>query len=291
MSGAAKGDMPAGLRLHPLFPFEIIDAMLERGPHPRPDEGRPGVIGPIASLFDWLDGLPTAFVEMAFFPRGDLPETLQPESLEVVRMRAAVPRLSDLFGSGAAASTKYVLEFGPTTVLRNPEIPFAIVLPRAPTEWEDSVRRMGTAFVVLGTGLSVYDEERVITPDAALGVLARDGGAFPAPDPTIIPGLHAVPLTVSEYNEYQPNSFILDTDVLIAIERFCRAPKPTDEHERTRQLLLNLAYRDVLPGAALSQLYQRGRKRVDEKGGQKRVDRRDVHKHQPSKAPSRPCSN
>ena len=58
----------------------------------------------------------------------------------------------------------------------------------------------------------------------------------------------------------RPLTFVLDTNVLIAMERFCFKPASLgDRAESIRHLLVNIAGRDVLPGPALGQLYQPGR--------------------------------
>lgn len=245
----------------PLFPSEIVDALRARGPQSARDGDRPGVMGPINGVYGWLDVDPTVFVEIAFFPQGDLPEMLLPENWERLRTGARWPLLEKLAAEDVQPDAGYVLEFGPTLVLRNREIPFETVLPAPPKEWADSVHERGTALVVIGSGLAVasHGDDALVAPVEAAGLKAQDGGSYPAPHLTEIPGLHVIPLTVREYRESRPYSFILDTDVLIGIEHFVLDPRSSPESQRIRQLLVNLAYRDVLPGPALSQLYQHGR--------------------------------
>lgn len=245
----------------PLFPTEIADAMRERDALAVPEAERPGVMGPINTAYCWIAGEPAALIEVAFFPQSDLPEMLQPSNWDRLRRGAQWPLLEQLFAEAAEASAGYVLEFGPTLVLRNREIPFETVLPAPPSEWEEAVHERGSALVVIGSGLAVArtGEGGLVAPVEAAGLKARDGGAYPAPQLTEIQGLKVTPLTVREYDESRPYSFILDTDVVIGIERFLLNPRPDRETARIRQLLVNLAYRDVLPGPALSQLYQHGR--------------------------------
>ncbi len=62
----------------------------------------------------------------------------------------------------------------------------------------------------------------------------------------------------------RPVTFVLDADVLIAMQRFCFAPaRLGDKVEAIRQLLINLSGRDVLPGPALAQLSQPSRTKID----------------------------
>jgi hypothetical protein len=78
------------------------------------------------------------------------------------------------------------------------------------------------------------------------------------PDLADIPGLHVVPLnSFRPYNPMTPVTFVLDADVLIALQRYCFAPERLGERvEAIRHLAANLLGRDVLPGPALGQLHQ-----------------------------------
>jgi hypothetical protein len=250
--------------LTPLFPLWIREAHEARGPHPEPEQERPGVMGPIAMTYVWDGRLPVVFVELAFFPGNDLPETLLPESWETWRNRARLSSLNDLAETGFHHSADFCIELGPTVVVRNADIELAMILTAPAGEWEDAVREVGGVMVIVGTGLAVDGSGRVIAPDSAVATLATHTGTFPASTLTGIAGLHTIPLNADQYDETGPKSFILDTDVFIAIERFVLSPKPRREKDPIRDLLLNLAYRDVLPGAALGQIYQPGRRRTDQ---------------------------
>ena len=139
----------------------------------------------------------------------------------------------------------------------------AMILTAPGGEWEDAVREVGGAMVIAGTGLAIDGSGHVIAPDSAVATLATYTGTFSAPPLTGIAGLHTIPLNSDQYDETGPKSFVLDTDVLIGIERFVLSPKPRTENDPIRDLLLNLAYRDILPGAALGQMSQKGRTRAD----------------------------
>lgn len=264
MAATTEPDNPP-LGAVPLFPNDLLEAMRERGAHSAPDGERPGVMGPINGRYGWMETKPALFVEIAFYPQGELPEIVEPRNWEKLRVGAKWSFLEELAAADVEPSSGYVLEFGPTLVLRNREIPFEMVVPEPPIEWEEAVHKAGGALVVIGSGLAVAagDGDAVVAPVEAAGLIARDGGSYPAPHLTEIPGLHVMPLTLHEYHEGRPYSFILDTDVLIGIERFFLAPQPTKERERIRQLLVNLAYRDIVPGPALSQVYQHGRAGFD----------------------------
>ena len=55
----------------------------------------------------------------------------------------------------------------------------------------------------------------------------------------------------------RPVTFVLDTSVLIAMERLCFEPETLGaKAEDVRHLVVNLHGRDVLPGPAVSQLFQ-----------------------------------
>jgi hypothetical protein len=62
----------------------------------------------------------------------------------------------------------------------------------------------------------------------------------------------------------RPVTFVLDTDVLIAMQRLCFAPgRLGGKAEAVRHLVINLLGRDVLPGPALAQLHQPTRTEIE----------------------------
>lgn len=124
------------------------------------------------------------------------------------------------------------------------------------------MQRAGSCLVALGCGLGVTDDSFIVVPEGAAIFVATYGGSFPAPSLDGIPGLHVLPLTTDAYDPRAPSSFVIDSDVLIEIERFCVTPScEGDRVERIRHLLLlNIAYRDLLPGLALAQVHQPGRR-------------------------------
>ena len=128
--------------------------------------------------------------------------------------------------------------------------------------WEASVRRAGSCLVALGCGLGVTDDSFIVVPEGTAFFVATCGGSFPAPSLDDIPGLHVLPLTTDAYDPLAQSSFVIDSDVLIEIERFCVTPScEGDRVERIRHLLLlNIAYRDLLPALALAQVHQPGRR-------------------------------
>jgi hypothetical protein len=77
--------------------------------------------------------------------------------------------------------------------------------------------------------------------------------------------MHVVPVnSLRPYDPMRVQSYVLDTDVLIEIEHFCLDPLRQGKRAHAiRELLVNLAGRDVLPGAALAQLAEPARTRRD----------------------------
>lgn len=140
--------------------------------------------------------------------------------------------------------------------------PYEITLPRPDAEWEEAVRANGSCVVVFGTGFGSDDETGVVgIPSTAAAVTAAYAVSRSVPELSGIPGLHVVPLnSLRPYSPMRPLTSVLDTNVLIAMERFCFKPASLgDRAESIRHLLVNIVGRDVLPGPALGQLYQPGR--------------------------------
>jgi hypothetical protein len=120
-----------------------------------------------------------------------------------------------------------------------------LLLPTPEPAWEASAQRAGSCLVALGCGLGVTDDSFIVVPEGTAFFVATCGGSFPAPSLDDIPGLHVLPLTTDAYDPLAQSSFVIDSDVLIEIERFCVTPsREGDRVERIRHLLLNIAYAD-----------------------------------------------
>jgi hypothetical protein len=251
--------------LRPLFP---VDEVREAGAGgaPLPDEPRRGHVWPVAVLFCYLEQRPAIAVELAFYPVDDLPEPLADESWAHYRNELG---LAPFAGAGSLRDTAdgpWHVDFGPHTFVSNPPLSFQIIAPRPDAEWEDAVEANGSCAVVLGTGLASGDETGAVAiPSTAAAVTAAYAGSRAVPELAEIPGLHVVPRnSIRPYDPMRPVTFVLDADVLIAMQRFCFAPaRLGDKVEAIRQLLINLSGRDVLPGPALAQLYQPSRTKID----------------------------
>ena len=223
-----------------------------------PDVSRPGIVWPIEVAYEYPNDAPAAFVEMAFVPKGDHPEPLSSELWADCRRRFGLPSLMD--NPRPVDPTRYVAEFGPSMVVRSSAKPFCLVLPPPPAAWENAVRQTGSCLIAVGKGLGYLDNAAIAVPDDTSVFIATCGASTPAPPLTEIPKLHVLPRTTVECDPLGPCTFLLDTDVLIAIERFCCSPHRLGARLASiRDLALNLAYRDVLPGLALAQMYECGR--------------------------------
>jgi hypothetical protein len=248
-----RPDNPEAFRF--LFPADQVRAA-KIGAAPPADEPRDGHVWPIAAVLG-LDEQPTVMIEMAFFPAGDLPEPMAPESWTKYCEDAGLAPFVGEASLHAAPGEVWRVDFGPHMYLTNPARPYEMSLARPEAKWEEAVRAHGSCSVVLGTGFGVDDESGAVAiPKNAAAVTPRYVGSRPVPELLDIPGLHVVPVnSFQPYDPKRPVTFILDTDVLIDMERFCFEPaKLGDRAERIRYVLVNLAGRDVLPGPALAQL-------------------------------------
>jgi hypothetical protein len=240
---------------------DLLRSVAQRQP---PDLSIPrhGFAGPVAVIYRHLAGRPVAFIEFGFTPKGDVPEPLSTDLWDGLLQRFALPQLGsqDL---DYPFIRDHRIEFGPFTILLEPDR-MGLLLPTPDPSWEASVRRAGSCLIVMGIGLRRAADGRIGVPSDAAGFIAAYGGALSAPPLDQLPGLHLLPLTGGRFDPLGFYSFVLDTDVLIEIERFCLAPnRPRQRTELVRHLLMNLAYRDLLPGIALAQVFQRGRRSSD----------------------------
>lgn len=268
-----RGEIGPGASIHlpdhlrPLFPADAINRA--RSDFPPPDEGvaRHGVIYAIDGLLLEVDGIPLVLVELGFFPPGELPEPLSPESWDSFRDQTQLPVIGPRDALRPLPPPRCVIEFAPLVVIRDIQEHFQFRLPPPDQEWEAMVRRLGRCTVVIGTGMGYSDgtdQQALAIPASCSSVLAEYRGSFSVPLLTDIPGLHVIPLSGEDYDPLTPATYLLDTDVLIDIERFCYSPASLGHRlEPVRQLLINVVDRDVLPGLALSQLHQPSRRRSD----------------------------
>jgi len=253
-----KGDdVGPSTSLAPLFPIEEFREMAA-GLASAPHDGRRGQLWPVAALTG-IGEQPMIAVEMGFYPIGGLPEPLADESWAMFREELSLAPFAGASSLGAALDGLWHVEFGPHMHVRNAVRPYEITLPRPDPEWEDAVRTHGSCIVVLGTGLRSEDEAGAIGISSnAAAVAAAYAGSRSIPALAEIPGLHVVPLnSLRPYDQMRPVTYLLDADVLIAIERFCfKHDRRGDRGEAIRHLMVNLSGRDVLPGPALAQLQQ-----------------------------------
>jgi len=151
--------------------------------------------------------------------------------------------------------------------------------PRPEAAWEEALQASGSCAVVLGTGIGVDDETGAVGIPATAAVLAAtDAGSWAVPELADIPGLHVVPLnSFRPYDAMRPVTFVLDTSVLIAMQRFCFAPERLGtKAEDMRHVVMNLLGRDVLPGPALSQLLQPTRTSTQTRAAQEALSAFDL---------------
>jgi hypothetical protein len=253
----APGSSHDARLLDPLFPVNDVREAAADCP-PLRDEPQPGRVWPIAALYGFGQD-PIAMVEMAFLPIAGLPKPLANESWATFRAELGLAAFAGASSLSGVPDGAWQVDFGPHMYVSNRARRHEIVLPRPDSEWEDAVRVGGSCVVVFGTGFGSDDMIGAVgIPSAAAAVAAAYGGSRSVPELSEIPGLHVVPAnSLRPYEPMRPTTFVLDTDVLIAMERFCFEPKgPADKREAIRHLLVNLSGRDVLPGPAVSQLYQ-----------------------------------
>ncbi len=226
-----------------------------------PDDHRQGHVWPIAALTG-LDERPIVAVEMAFYPIGRPPEPLADQSWTKYREELGLTPFAGAASLRAAPDDIWQVEFGPHMHVSSTARPYEITLPHPDAEWEEAVRAHGSCVVVFGTGLGSDEETGAVGISSnAAAVTAKYAGSRSVPTLLEIPGLQVVPVnSLRPYDQMRPTTYVLDADVLIAIERFCFSPhKLGASRDAVRHLMVNLVGRDVLPGPALAQLHQPSR--------------------------------
>lgn len=237
----------------PLFPVEDVRSATA-GRAALDGAARHGDVSPIAAFYGFAGDRPVVAVELAFYPIGDAPEFLADESWLGYRQKFALTPLGE-----SAREDGWRLEFGPHAVVSNPARRFQLVLPRPDAGWEAAAAGYGSCSLVLGSGLCVdHETGTVAMPRSAATLVAAYAGSWPIPDLTDIPGLHVVCMnSFRPYNPMRPVTFVLDADVVIAMQRLCFEPERLGKKaEAVRHIAANLLGRDLLPGPALGQLHQ-----------------------------------
>ncbi len=250
------------IELRPLFPVEAV-AEAASGRLRRSRDPRDGYVWPIEALFLDLD-YPLAVVELAFWPMNGIPEPLASESWEKFRDGLGLPAFTGPSSFRQDPDGAWKVEFGPHMLLTHERRSFQVRVRRPDEEWEQAVRSLGSCRVLFGSGFAVDDAAGALSVgSAAAAVSPVYAGSFEVPDLSEIGDLHVVPVNrLRPYHPLRACSFVLDTDVLIEIQHFCAEPSRTGPRNQViRNVLVNLAGRDVFPGPALAQLAQPARTR------------------------------
>src|ERR1035441_494497 len=240
--------------LRPFFPVEMVRADTALRPL-LTDEPRHGHVWPIAVHFTYFEHQPVVAVELAFYPKGGIPEELDEESWAHYREEVGLAPLAGASSLLATPDGRWHVDFGPHTLVSDSSRSTLLVLPRPEATWEQAVQANGSCVVAVGTGLGYDDETTAVAiPPTAAALSAAYAGSRAVPDLSEIPGLHVLPLnSFRPYDPLQPVTFVLDTDVLIEMQQFCFEPSRLRSEERVeaiRHLIINLSGRDVLPGPA-----------------------------------------
>jgi hypothetical protein len=257
LPGATSIVVTVSVSLTPLFPVQDLNDAIARRPR-LPDEPRHGHVWPVATVCGFIEDRPTLALEIGFHPLGDVAEPLTEESWIQYRETLGLAPFAGT-SSFRLPDDGWRVEFGPQALISNPSRRFQFVVPRPDAEWERAVGAKGSCAVVVGAGLGSDDETGAFgIPATAAALTAAYGGSWDVPDLTAIPGLQVVPLnSFRPYDPMRPVTFLLDADVLIAMQRLCFAPERLGKQAKAiRHLVINLLGRDVLPGPALSQLRQ-----------------------------------
>ncbi|HEX3434901.1 MAG TPA: hypothetical protein VHT25_12670 [Solirubrobacteraceae bacterium] len=247
------------LQLRPLFPVDEVRA-LTADRAPTSEKPREGHVAPVAGVYGELDG-PAIIIELAFWPHDGIPEPLAEQSWIGFCQKLGVAPFEGLSSLRSEPDSCWSVEFAPHTLITNPSRSFQLMLPRPDEASENAIRAAGSCFVIFGTGLEIDSSGAVGVSPTAAAITATYAGSMSVPELSEIPGLYVVP--VNSFRPYDPiraTTFVLDTDVLIEIERFSFEPSRLGKRaEAIRSLLVNVIDRDVLPGLALSQLVQPSR--------------------------------
>ncbi len=246
------------ISLDPLFPVQDVREATA-GRAPLIDAPRHGHVSPVAAIYGFLEEQPTMALELAFYPIGDAPEFLTEESWMSYRERLGLAPFAGPSSLRGGLDDGWRVEFGPHALISNPARRFQFVVPRPDADWEEAVKANGSCCVILGSGLGADDETGAFgIPATAAALAAAYAGSWAVPELADIPSLHVVPLnSFRPYDPMRPATFVLDADVLIAMQRLCFAPERLGEKAQpVRHLTANLLGRDVLPGPALGQLLQ-----------------------------------
>jgi len=220
-------------------------------------------VWPIKALFVEVDR-PILVVELAFWPMSGTPELLAPESWAAFRDALSLLPFAGPESFELAPDSDWAVEFGPHTLITNQRRSFQVRVQRPGEGWERTVRSLGSCTVLFGSGLAAdKDQGALAVSSSAAAVRPMYAGSLEIPELAEIAGLYVVPVNrLRPYHPLRARSFVLDTDVLIEIERFCTEPSRAGaRNEAIRNILVNLAGQDVLPGPALAQLVQPSRTR------------------------------
>lgn len=218
-----------------------------------------GHVLPSALTSTWDGSVPLLLVDLAF----ESAQGLEPVSVENWQAYCASVGLN--VGRPDVATphdplTDWQIELGPYVAVRRvlePQVGYFGLV--SDPSWERAVERQGGCVVEVRGGV-----EPVLpsSPSLFAGGFVSHAGTYRASLLGDLRRYHAVLLDPDGKVAFPTRyTFILDTDVVIDIERGYFSPtRLGGSADELRQLLLNLAYHDVLPGMALQQLTRPGRR-------------------------------
>jgi hypothetical protein len=250
------------IELRPLFPVEAVSGASSDRAQGSSDP-RNGYVWPLAVVFLNLDH-PLALVELAFWPMSGIPEPLAPKSWETFRDALCLASFTGPSDFVRERDGDWKVEFGPHMLITHERRPFQIRVRRPDGEWEQAARSLGSCGVLFGSGLALDAAAPAFSVgSSAAAVRPVYAGSLEVPELADIEGLHVVPVNrLRPYHPLRACSFVLDTDVLIEMQRFCADPSRAGPRNKAiRSVLVNLVGQDVLPGQALAQLAQPARTR------------------------------
>jgi hypothetical protein len=218
-------------------------------------------VAPVGAVYGELDR-PAIIIEMAFWPQDGIPEHLAEQSWTAFCQNLGLSPFGGWSSLKSEPDSRWSVEFAPHTLISNLSRSFQMILPRPDEASENAIRAAGSCVIIFGTGLEIDDSSGAVgIARTAAAVTATYAGSVSVPELLEIPGLYVVPVnSFRPYDPMRPTTFVLDTDVMIEIERFSFEPSRLGKRaEAIRSLLVNVIDRDVLPGPALAQLAQPSR--------------------------------
>jgi hypothetical protein len=230
------------------------------------DKPTNGIVWPKDCLYAISDDVCLLFVLLEFRYTNGLRGPLSPESWELVTTVLSCTTESP--DTPTEIGIDGTIELGPYAVVRFGQDK-GWYLESPPEYWERTLKDTERSQIVLTCSWKAVDDGIAVPPTYAAKGSVKYVGSTPARGIDQLKHYSFITSDGLPASMLDPHSFLLDADLLIDIERMLDGRTiGKSQKAELKDVLINLAYQDIWPGAAIAQLHRPSFRTVDARAAQ-----------------------